>query len=134
MIQVPSELGTQLYTAQGYLLNANMYIGRKGFVWGIAGAECAPVRRDVQRHLLRLMVIVQYGVLVGLLAEANDSASVVDIVTLPPHFYALPKVLEPLRLSVHGATTRGGPTHAPTNHILLTSCILVVQTKHGRNV
>ncbi len=74
------------------------------------------------------MVIVQYGVLVGLLAEANDSASIVDIVTLPPHFYALPKVLEPLRLSVHGATTCGGPTHAPTNRMLLTGCILVIPT------
>jgi len=76
------------------------------------------------------MVIVQNGVLVGLLAEGNDSAPVVDIVSLPPHFYALPKVLEPLRLSVHGATACGGPTHAPTNHILLTGCILLVQTKH----
>ena len=76
------------------------------------------------------MVIIQYCVLVGLLAEANDSAPVVDIVPLPPHFYALPKILEPLRLSVHGATTCGGPTHAPTNHILLTGCTLVVQIKH----
>ena len=79
------------------------------------------------------MVIIQNGVLVGLLAEANDSASVVDIVPLPPHFYALPKVLEPFRLSVHGATTCGGPTHAPTDHILLTGCILVIPTKHWRD-
>ncbi len=76
------------------------------------------------------MVIVQNGVLVGLLAEANDSAPVVDIVTLPPHFYALPKVLEPLRLSVHGAATCGGPTHAPADHILLTGCILIEPSMH----
>ncbi len=75
------------------------------------------------------MVIIQNGVLVGLLAEADDSAPVVHVVPLPPHLYALPKVLEPVRLSVHGATTCGGPTHAPTNHILLTGCIMVIQTK-----
>jgi hypothetical protein len=80
------------------------------------------------------MVIVQNGVLVGLLAEGNDSAPVVDIVSLPPHFYALPKVLEPLRLSVHGATACGGPTHTPTNHKLLTGYILIEQTRHWHNV
>ena len=37
MIQIPSELGTQLYTAQGYLLNANMYIGLMWAAMGMYG-------------------------------------------------------------------------------------------------
>ena len=77
------------------------------------GREGLPVWCEVQRHLLRLVIIIQYDVLVCLLVEACDCPSVVHVVALPPHLNALPKVLQPIRLAVHCATACGGAAHTP---------------------
>lgn len=53
----------------------------------------------------------------GIGAVASDGAAVEDVVPLPPHLDALAKVLQALRLAVHGASAGGCPTHAPAPHI-----------------
>ena len=67
----------------------------------------------LQVDTLDVVVIVEDGVLAGGGGVGGDGAAVEHAVAVPEHVQALAKVLEALRLAVHGPPAVGRPAHAP---------------------